>query len=122
MWLATDVNIHTNPKIIALADALGLDIDTTVGKIQRLWAWAVQSENESGDVSHLPAKEVAAIMRWNKKPEVLMSSLVGHGFIDVVGDEKFIHDWQELNGKMMSKKRYDRERKFHGNSEENPRN
>lgn len=111
MWIALDCNIHTNPKTLELSAVLCLDVDTTVGKLTRLWSWAAQSGNETGDITHLPSEEIAAIMRWKKKPEVLMMALVVHGFIDVTEEKRFLHDWTELNGKMMAKKRFDRERK-----------
>jgi len=111
MWIALDCNIYTNPKTIELADVLGLDIDTTVAKLSRLWSWAMLAGNESGDITHLPPEEVAAIMRWKKKPEMLYCALVSHGFIDVTDNRKIIHDWHELNGKQIIKKRQDRERK-----------
>ncbi len=122
MWVALDCNIYTNPKILEMSEGLGLDVDTAVGKLTRLWSWAVQSENESGDISRLPASEIAAIMRWKKKPEVLMNALISYGFIDVTDEGKFLHDWKNLNGKYVSKKRYDRERKSRGISVEFPRN
>lgn len=111
MWFAEDCNIYTNPKTLDLAAVLKLTVNETVGMLGRLWGWAVQSDNESGDISHLPAEEIAAIMRWNKKPEVLLCALITNGFIDADDNGKFIHDWQDLNGKLLSKKRYDRERK-----------
>lgn len=111
MWIALDCNIHTNPKTLTLSYVLGLDVDTMVGKLTRLWSWAAQTGNETGDITYLPDEEIAAIMRWKKKPEALVMALIVHGFIDEVGDKKLLHDWQELNGKMMAKKRYDKERK-----------
>lgn len=117
MWIALDCNIYTNPKTLALAEVLNLEVDTIVGKLGRLWSWAKQSGNESGDISYLPDEEIAAIMRWKKKPEILVCSLFSMGFIDITEEGRFLHDWTELNGNLMSKMRYDRERK----SQENPR-
>lgn len=33
-------DLATNPKVVAIADALNLDEDTVVGKMHRLWSWA----------------------------------------------------------------------------------
>ncbi|MEG1564288.1 MAG: hypothetical protein RR365_11275 [Bacteroides sp.] len=118
MWVALDCNIYTNPKTLELSSVLNLDVDATVGKLTRLWSWAVQSENETGEISHLPAKEIAAIMRWRKKPEELLNALIQYGFIDQTEEGRFIHDWKDLNGKFIASKVKDRKRKFRGNSTE----
>ena len=47
-WFAVDTCIHTSPKVVDLAAKLGLDLDTTVGKLCRLYAWAKTTGNESG--------------------------------------------------------------------------
>lgn len=112
LWVAIDCNCHTNQKVIDLAEKLKLDIDSTVGKLCRLWSWAKLTENEDGNIGRLPADELAAIMRWNKKPQILLESLIEVGLLDVtVGGGYSLHDWYELNGKSTEKSRKDRERK-----------
>ena len=112
IWVAVDCNAHTNPKIIKLADLLNLDIDATVGKLTRLWAWAKLADNENGYIGALPATEFAGIMRWNKKPQTLLNALIESGLIDGNSDGGYtLHDWYELNGKSAEKARKDRERK-----------
>ena len=44
-WFAVDTCIHTSPKVVDLASKLGLDLDTTVGKLCRLYAWAKTTGN-----------------------------------------------------------------------------
>lgn len=111
-WFAVDSLIHTSPKVLDLAERLGLDIDTTVGKLTRLWAWAKMAQNEDGNIGKLPDDELAGIMRWKKKPSVLMSAMLGAGLLERsdAGD-LFIHGWYEVNGKSAEKARKDRERK-----------
>lgn len=122
-WFAVDVNIHTNTKVIALADALGLDVDTAVGKLTRLYAWAEANLNETGEITGLPPREIADIMRWKKKPSILFEALMQCGFIvEFIEEGKserqtWIAGWYEMNGKSIEKARKDRERK-HGNSTE----
>lgn len=112
-WFAADCCIHTNPKVVELAAELKLDIDATVGKLCRLWAWAMLSDNESGQIGKLPASEIAAIMRWNKKPDALLRALVNHRFLDQTEDGGLeLHGWYEMNGKSAEKSRRDRERKM----------
>ena len=112
IWFGMDCNIFTNPKVLGFAKAAKLDIDTTVGKLGRLYGWAAQCGNETGDISHLPLEEIAAIMRWKKKPEELVEALASNGLLDrTAGGGLSIHHWDEMNGKFMTQKRKDRERK-----------
>lgn len=109
-WIAVDVNLHTHPKTSALCEKLNLDPDTAVGKLARLWAWAMQSENESGEITHLRQEDLAAIMRWNKKPAVLYSALLESGFLEEKDGKVYMHGWDERNGEFLKSKRKDRER------------
>lgn len=120
-WFAVDCNLYTHPKLMQLAAALKIDADAAAGKLGRLWAWAKQAGNETGDISWMPESEIADIMRWKKKPDALIASLIQCGFLDRTGSGLRIHGWEELNGKLQSKKRADRERKADGKSTENPR-
>lgn len=120
-WFAVDCNLYTHPKLMQLAAALKIDADAAAGKLGRLWAWAKQAGNETGDISWMPESEIADIMRWKKKPDALIASLIQCGFLDRTGSGLRIHGWEELNGKLQSKKRADRERKSDGKSTENPR-
>lgn len=112
LWVAVDCCCHTNPKVMALAELLRLDIDSTVGKLCRLWSWAKLAENEDGRIGSLPASELAAIMRWPKKPQALLDALLELNFLeqDPAGG-LVLHDWYELNGKSTEKARMDRDRK-----------
>lgn len=131
-WFAIDCNLYTHPKMLRLSASLKTDVDTLVGKLGRLWAWAKLSGNENGEIGELPAQEIADIMRWKKGSKTLLSALIDCGFIDASEDGIFLHGWAELNGNMTAKKRRDNDRKkkesstekrekFHGNSTEIPR-
>ena len=112
IWFGMDCNIFTNPKVMSFAAGIKLDVDAAVGKLGRLYGWATQCGNESGDISHLPPEEIAAIMRWKKRPETLIDTMVSSGLLDRRdGGGLFIHDWDELNGNFLKNRRKDRERK-----------
>lgn len=110
-WFAMDCNVHTNPKTMRLADTLKLDVDTTIGKLSRLWAWAKSTGNETGNIGFLPDQEIADLMRWKKNPALLIKALEECGFLDAVDGGKVLHGWGELNGDLCAKKRKDNERK-----------
>lgn len=118
-WFAIDCNLYTHPKMLRLSTALKTDVDTLVGKLGRLWAWAKLSGNEDGNIGDLPAQEIADIMRWKKSAKSLFSALVDCGFLDVSDSGNFLHGWAELNGNMTAKKRRDNDRKKEKSSTEN---
>jgi hypothetical protein len=39
-WLKMRLDIHDDPAVIAIGEALKIDEDSVVGKLQRLWAWS----------------------------------------------------------------------------------
>lgn len=119
-WFAIDCNLYTHPKMTRLSAALKTDVDTLVGKLGRLWAWAKLSGNEDGNIGQLPDQEIADIMRWKKKAGTLVSALVDCGFLEVSETGKFLHGWAELNGEFTKKKRRDNERKKKDKGTENP--
>ena len=49
-WFAIDCNLYTHPKMMKLSATLKTDVDTLVGKLGRLWAWAKLSGNEDGNI------------------------------------------------------------------------
>ncbi len=111
-WFAVDCLVHVSPKVLLFAEYLKLDVDTAVGKLTRLWAWAKMAQNESGVLGPLPDEELAGIMRWRKKPDLLVKALILSGLIETTHDGAMcIHGWYEVNGKSAEKARKDRERK-----------
>ena len=102
-WFAMDSMIHLSPQVLDLAARLGLDVDTTVGKLARV---------ESGDLGQIPDRELAAVLRWKKKPSELTEALLAAGVMTRTEDGSlFLPDWYETNGKSTEKARKDRERK-----------
>lgn len=111
-WFAMDSMIHLSPQVLDLAGRLGLDVDTTVGKLARLWSWAKLARVESGDLGQIPDRELAAVLRWKKKPSELTEALIAAGVLARTEDGSlFLPDWYETNGKSTEKARKDRERK-----------
>ena len=119
-WFAIDCNLYTHPKMMKLSATLKTDVDTLVGKLGRLWAWAKLSGNEDGNIGQLPAQEIADIMRWKKSAQALLSALTDCGFLDISDSGNFLHGWAELNGDFTKKKRKDNDRKKKAFSIENP--
>lgn len=111
-WFSVDCCIHTSPKVMKLAGLLGLDLDTAVGKLCRLYAWVKMSGNEDGYIGLIPDDELAGIMRWNKKPSILIEAMTDSGILDIAEDGGYVlHGWYERNGRSTEKARKDSARK-----------
>lgn len=110
-WFAMDCNIFTDPEVLAFSQRAGMDIEEAVGHLARLYAWAAQRGNETGEMPPLPPKELASIWRWRKKPEALVALLLECGLLRQREEGVFLHQWGELNGRYLRNLRKDRERK-----------
>lgn len=111
-WFAVDSMIHLNPQVLDLSTRLGIDVDTTVGKLARLWSWAKLAQVETGELGMLPDTELAAILRWKKKPALLTEALLASGVLSrKENGVLYLTDWYEMNGKSTERARKDRERK-----------
>lgn len=102
-------NVFTNRRVVAAAKSLtDGDVDAMVGKLGRLWSWALD-HSESGDVSHLSDRELNNVMNLPTRPrERLRKELTKVGLIDEKGS---IHDWDDYVGNLISRRRVDRKRK-----------
>lgn len=102
-WFSLDCCIHSSPKIVELAGLLNIDLDTMVGKLCRLYAWAKTSGNIDGFIGHFPAGELAGIMRYKGKPDRLISALKDSGLLDENEEGYTLHGWYEANGRNTEK-------------------
>ena len=100
-WMELHDTLPDHPKVICAAAALKLDKDTFVGKLTRLWLWAL-NHRESGFLRDNEAETVAEIMRFKGRPAALMAALLGAGLLDVTEGGYMIHDWQESVGMLMA--------------------
>jgi hypothetical protein len=63
---------------------------------------------ESGDLSHLTSRAIAAAAGWVGRPERFVQALVEQGLLD---EGPKIHDWDDYSGKLTDRRAKDRERK-----------
>lgn len=94
MWIELHDNLPDHPKVIELATVLKMDKDAVVGKLIRLWLWALLNR-ESGTFTHKDVSTIAEIMRFRGKPQRLVDSLVAARLLDYDGTVYMIHDWEE---------------------------
>ena len=60
-WIKMRVNLASDPAVIGMSIALGLDEDTVVGKLHRIWSWADQ-HTEDGHAEGVTAEWVDSLV------------------------------------------------------------
>ena len=112
-WIESHQELADHPKLLVFAAALGMDPDMAIGKLMRLWWWALDHA-EDGDVSVFSPAILAGVMRVDvaRADELwlalkLPAKTGGCGFVDPDGK---LHDWWDYAGKLVQKRRDNAER------------
>lgn len=113
-WIEVHDTLPDHPKVLRAAKALKLDSDALVGKLVRLWVWAL-GNREDGVLNDLDADRLEVIMQYRGKASALLEALVANRLLDVLPDEHYmIHDWDEhvmmLRDKREEKRKQNAER------------
>lgn len=120
------------------AEALNISRVEMIGTLVCLWLWALDNA-EDGLLDDVSNRTIACVCGFpEKKAQKLVDSLFETGFLDKDEERNcyVIHDWNEYAGKLMERRKNDRERKknsagkkktsagippeFHESSTENP--
>lgn len=113
-WIEVHDTLPDHPKVLRAAKALKLDSDALVGKLVRLWVWAL-GNREDGVLNDLDADRLDVIMQYKGKASALLETLVTNRLLDALPDEHYmIHDWDEhvmmLRDKREEKRKQNAER------------
>lgn len=113
-WIEVHDTLPDHPKVLRAAKALKLDSDALVGKLVRLWVWAL-GNREDGVLNDLDADRLDVIMQYKGKASALLEALVTNRLLDALPDEHYmIHDWDEhvmmLRDKREEKRKQNAER------------
>jgi DnaD/phage-associated family protein len=109
-WLKIDETLSDHPKVIKVAEALKLDKDMVVGKLVRLWIWALNNR-EDGVFTRQDVGTIAEVMRYKGKADKLIQALVESGLLNEKGGSWIIHDWTDYAGGYVEKRAATNERK-----------
>ena len=93
-WIEVHDNLPDHNKTLDVAEALKMDSDLVVGKLIRLWTWAL-TNREDGVFKARDVTLIADVMRYRGKAQKLVDALVCAGFLDRIGDGYAIHDWDQ---------------------------
>lgn len=109
-WIKVAQNVHANRKVVRAAKELTHgDVDAMVGKLVRLWSWALDNA-EDGDLTHVSDRQLCMVMSISTRPltRVRTTLQTTHLIDPKLG---VIHDWNEFSGALIDKRQKDRERK-----------
>lgn len=102
-WIELHDTLPDHDKVLDVSEALKMDKDMVVGKLVRLWTWALNNR-EDGIFKARDIATIAEIMRYKGKPKNLVDALVRARLLDQAGDAYVIHDWDERVGMLLAKR------------------
>lgn len=99
-WIVSHQAVERHPKTLRLMDAMGWDLDTTVGKLHRFWWWCVDYA-EDGDLrKHNDGSLGGAVGLNGDKAKLFVQSMVEACLLD--REPYFrVHDWWEYFGPFL---------------------
>lgn len=109
-WIESHQALGQHPKTRKLARKLGCSVPAAVGHLQFLWWWALDYAPD-GNVTRFEEDDIADAVLWEGAGSQLVAALIDSGFIDLEGDEKTIHDWDEYAGRLLDKRAANTRRK-----------
>ena len=102
-WIELHDTLPDHKQVLAVATALKADKDLIVGKLVRLWVWALNNR-EDGRFIMQDVATIAEIMRFKGKPQKLITALLDARLLDYDGCNYMIHDWDERVGMPLAKR------------------
>lgn len=102
-WIELHDTLPDHDKVLDVSEALKMDKDMVVGKLVRLWTWALKNR-EDGIFRARDIPTIAEIMRYKGTPKSLVDALVRARLLDQAGDTYVIHDWDERVGMLLAKR------------------
>jgi hypothetical protein len=121
-WIESHQDLGRHPKTKKLARALNIPLPLAIGHLFYLWWWALDYA-EDGVLTRYSDEDIADASEWGGDASDFVNALVKSGFVDVEDEKKTIHDWWDYAGKLIDRRKKDRERKqtSKGNPTENTR-
>jgi hypothetical protein len=98
-WIKMRTDLRDDPAVIGIADILGIEEDTVVGKLHRLWSWA-DSQTFDGKADNVKA---AWIDRYLGR-EGFADALVTVGWLEISDAGIAIPNFERHNGETAKKR------------------
>jgi len=110
-WIESHQSLAKHKKLLRLAALLKTNRVQLVGHLHYLWWWGLDNVPSDGYLGDITDYEIAVAAEWEGDPEEFVSALVQAGFIDVFGEERYLHDWHDYAGKLLERREGDARRK-----------
>lgn len=104
-WIKMRVNLRDDPAVISVAISLGIEEDTVVGKLHRLWSWADQHAKEG-----VATVSPQWLDRYLGAPN-FCERLSEVGWMKIENDKVSFPNFDRHNGKSAKTRLYSAERK-----------
>lgn len=104
-WIKMQANLPDKPEVWQIAGILGIDADSVVGKLLRVWAW-FDAHTENGNASGVTFALVDRITSVTGFAEALLLS----GWLEQNGSELCIPNFVRHNGKTAKNRALTNER------------
>ena len=108
-WIEVHEGLSMHRKTIQLAALLGVSRAATCGHLISFWLWALSNAPE-GDLCGLDPSVVSVAAEWTGDPQQFMDGLLEVKFVDRTSEGTVIHDWYRYAGRLIERRRADRER------------
>jgi hypothetical protein len=131
-WIESHQSLSAHPKTRKAARALGITVPHLMGHLHCLWHRALDIA-EDGDLSKFDNDDIAILAEWDGDAADFVLALVNcgpgdsPGFLErdgACGDPAeqrngalVLHDWWEYAGKLIARRRKDRQRKAEARSD-----
>jgi hypothetical protein len=107
-WIKVGVDLHEQPEVIGIARRLGLDIDTVVGKLIRVWRWADRVTSD-GRILSADCPFIDDLVRCLDFAMAMKEA----GWLTIEGGAVSIPNFERHNGKCAKRRALESERKKH---------
>ena len=110
-WIEVHQELREHKKLYACAELLKISRTEMLGTIIALWLWALDNVPD-GSLAGISNRTIARVCDWpERRADTLVNALISTGWLDKSDDAMSIHDWTEYVGKLMERRRKDRDRK-----------
>lgn len=115
-YIESHDSLREHPKTRRAARALGVNRAQFIGHLHMLWWWAMEYADD-GDLSVFDPADIADGADWDGDPDQFVDALLNAGPGDSTGFLAYtpehrlvIHDWNDYAGKLIERRRANRER------------
>ena len=112
-WIELHQSLREHKKVYACSEVLGVSRLEMIGMLVSLWLWALDNAQD-GALGGVSDRTIARVCDFpEKKAGKLVDALRTTGWLDEDKERNclVIHDWYDYAGKLMERRKSDRERK-----------